>query len=316
MDELGALRARDAGLAPVRGDHPDDGGGKAAEDKGKHRSPSRKKEKKKEKKRSRGRSSKKKKKEKHRSPSPKDKEDKAEKAKSSRRKRSSSTCSSRSAKLDGRQPRLASMKDYDNLFAGTGLDRREKVRRRVLHRAKKAAKRKTKDKSSSGSGSSSSKETSDFGEEVEDTLFKGETKIQRVAQRAPGALEVFHRLRATIPAKLWRWRVVTGWKWRHGKEHVNSLELRAILNSVRWRIEHCGHINRRMLHLTDSLVCLHALTRGRTSSRRLRATMSRINALVLCSNAQFFWAYVSTDTNPADKPSRWGSRVKTKFRNA
>ena len=126
----------------------------------------------------------------------------------------------------------------------------------------------------------------------------------------------FHRLRATIPAKLWRWRVVTGWKWRHGKEHINSLELRAILNSVRWRIEHCGHINRRMLHLTDSLVCLHALTRGRTSSRRLRATMSRINALVLCSNAQFFWAYVSTDTNPADKPSRWGSRVKTKFRNA
>ena len=125
----------------------------------------------------------------------------------------------------------------------------------------------------------------------------------------------FHRLRATIPAKLWRC-VVTGWKWRHGKEHINSLELRAILNSVRWRIEHCGHINRRMLHLTDSLVCLHALTRGRTSSRRLRATMSRINALVLCSNAQFFWAYVSTDTNPADKPSRWGSRVKTKFRNA
>ena len=120
----------------------------------------------------------------------------------------------------------------------------------------------------------------------------------------------FHRLRATIPAKLWRWRVVTGWKWRHGKEHINSLELRAILNSVRWRIEHCGHLNRRMLHLTDSLVCLRALTRGRTSSRRLRATMSRINALVLCSNSQFFWAYVSTDTNPADKPSRWGSRVK------
>ena len=80
------------------------------------------------------------------------------------------------------------MKDFDALYAGTGLDRREKVRRRVLHRAKRAAKRKTKDKTSSGSGSSSSKETSDIGEEVEDTLFEGETKIQRVAQRAPGAL--------------------------------------------------------------------------------------------------------------------------------
>lgn len=66
----------------------------------------------------------------------------------------------------------------------------------------------------------------------------------------------FHRLRASVPGKLWRWQVVTGWKWRHGKEHINSLELRAILNAVRWRIEHGGHDNHRMLRLTDSLVCL------------------------------------------------------------
>ena len=200
LDELAALRARDAALAPARGDHPEAGGGKAAEDKDKRRSPSRKKEKKKEKRKSRGRSPKKKKKERHRSPSPKEKDDKAEKAKSSKRKRSSSTCSSKAARLDGRQPRLASMKDYDALYAGTGLDRKEKVRRRVLHRAKKAAKRKSKDKTSSGSGSSSSRETSDFGEEVEDTLFEGETKIQRVAQRAPGALawQALTKMRANL----------------------------------------------------------------------------------------------------------------------
>ena len=67
--------------------------------------------------------------------------------------------------------------------------------------------------------------------------------------------------------------------------------------------------------LTDSLVCLHTLSRGRSSSRKLRRTMARVNALVLGGNVQAVWAYVHTDDNPADRPSRWGQRVKTKFRN-
>ena len=126
----------------------------------------------------------------------------------------------------------------------------------------------------------------------------------------------FHRLRASVPSSLWRWRVVAGWQWSLSKEHINSLELRAILTALKWRIEHQHHFNVRLIHLTDSLVCLHCLTRGRSSSRRLRRTMSRINALLLASNAQPLWGYVHTDQNPADKPSRWHRRVRTKFRNA
>ena len=126
----------------------------------------------------------------------------------------------------------------------------------------------------------------------------------------------FHRLRASVPSSLWRWRVVAGWQWSLSKEHINSLELRAILTALKCRIEHQHHFNVRLIHLTDSLVCLHCLTRGRSSSRRLRRTMSRINALLLASNAQPLWGYVHTDQNPADKPSRWHRRVRTKFRNA
>ena len=126
----------------------------------------------------------------------------------------------------------------------------------------------------------------------------------------------FHRLRASVPSKLWKWRIVSGWKWARGREHINSLELRAILNALRWRLEHRGHHGCRMLHLTDSLVCLRALTGGRTSSRKLRSSMARISALLLCSNSQCLWGYVHTDSNPADKPSRWGTRVRTRFRNA
>lgn len=123
-----------------------------------------------------------------------------------------------------------------------------------------------------------------------------------------------HRLRASVPSKLWRWSVIAGWKWTKGSEHINSLELRSILTTLRWRIEHKLHTNSRMLHLTDSLVCLHGLTRGRSSSRKLRRTLSRINAMVLASNIQPLWGYVRTDQNPADKPLRWGRRARTKFK--
>eukprot|EP00438_Fugacium_kawagutii_P018578 Skav220209 [mRNA] locus=scaffold2858:239229:240881:+ [translate_table: standard] len=126
----------------------------------------------------------------------------------------------------------------------------------------------------------------------------------------------FHRLRASVPSKLWSWRIVSGWKWTKGQEHINVLELRAILTTLKWRVEHRLHSGVRLLHLTDSLVCLHCLSRGRSSSRKLRRTLSRINALILVSNLQPVWGYIHTDQNPADKPSRWGRKIRTKFRNA
>ena len=126
----------------------------------------------------------------------------------------------------------------------------------------------------------------------------------------------FHRLRASVPSKLWKWKIVSGWRWTKKGDHINVLEMRAILTSLRWRVTHQMHMNCRMLHLTDSLVCLHSLTRGRSSSRKLRRSVSKINALLLASSSQVLWAYVHTDQNPADRPSRWSKRVKTKFRNA
>lgn len=126
----------------------------------------------------------------------------------------------------------------------------------------------------------------------------------------------YHRLRASIPSRLWKWRIVTGWRWRGSKEHINALELRAVLTTLKWRLQHRRHGGHRFLHLVDSLVVLHCLSRGRSSSRKLRPTLSKINALLLCTASQPLWGYIHTDLNPADKPSRWGRRVKTKFRNA
>ena len=109
-----------------------------------------------------------------------------------------------------------------------------------------------------------------------------------------------HRLRASIPSNLWRWRVICGWRWRGDPEHINGLELRAVLTALRWRFARKGWLNTRFLHMVDSQVCLHALARGR-SSRKLRRTLLRINALLLASGSHGIWAYVHTELNPADK---------------
>ncbi len=144
------------------------------------------------------------------------------------------------------------------------------------------------------------------------TSIKGED----ILLQGPSCEQVkFHRLRASVPSRLWKWKIIAGWQWSNSKEHINCLEMRAILATLKWRICHQRLVRQRFIHLTDSLVCLHALSRGRSSSRKLRRTISRINALLLVSCSQGVWSYVHTDQNPADKPSRWGRRVKTKFRN-
>eukprot|EP00438_Fugacium_kawagutii_P025122 Skav230795 [mRNA] locus=scaffold312:115550:119568:+ [translate_table: standard] len=120
----------------------------------------------------------------------------------------------------------------------------------------------------------------------------------------------FHRLRASIPANLWRWRTVCGWQWRGLKDHINVLELRAVLCGIRWRIAKQGLRNAKFVHLVDSLVCLHSLARGRTSSRKMRRTLCKINSLLLASRSHGVWTYVHTSSNPADRPSRRGVRRK------
>ena len=120
----------------------------------------------------------------------------------------------------------------------------------------------------------------------------------------------YHRLRMSLPSKLWRWKTVSGWRWSDTSEHINVLELRAVLTSVRWRVERLRQADLRCLHLVDSLVVLHALSRGRSSSRKMRRTLMRLNSYLLVSGLRPLWAYVDTSSNPADKPSRRGVKKK------
>ena len=53
---------------------------------------------------------------------------------------------------------------------------------------------------------------------------KGEDLLLQMGSDIPAR---YHRLRASIPGKLWRWKEVAGWQWTGSPEHINVLELRA-----------------------------------------------------------------------------------------
>ena len=136
---------------------------------------------------------------------------------------------------------------------------------------------------------------------------KGEDILLQLGTDLPAR---YHRLRASIPSKLWRWKDVAGWRWTGDVEHINALELRAVKTALVWRLKELADSSCRFLHLVDSLVVLHALSRGRSSSRRLRRTLCRIGALQLAGGLVGVWGYVDTHQNPADRPSRRPLRKK------
>ena len=96
----------------------------------------------------------------------------------------------------------------------------------------------------------------------------------------------FHRLPASVPSRLWNWKTICGWPWKTKGFHINVLEVHAVYTCLRWRISRKRQMHCRFLHLTDSLVALHALSRGRSSSRKLRSVLSncgrRVASVGLC----------------------------------
>ena len=113
--------------------------------------------------------------------------------------------------------------------------------------------------------------------------------------------------RAPIDTRQWRWRHVIGVKVVK-EAHINVLELRAIGLSMRWRLRRRGRRNRlasvRVLHLTDSQVCLSVLSKGRTASTRLLAPLRKISARLIGGGLVLTGGYASSERNPADEPSR------------
>ena len=103
----------------------------------------------------------------------------------------------------------------------------------------------------------------------------------------------------------WRWEWKTTLSYALEGQHLNVLEMQAILTALRWRLKRQNSLRLRCVHLTDSFICIAVLAKGRTSARVLHKVVRKINALILASSTTFAYGHVRSARNPADRPSRW-----------
>jgi len=109
--------------------------------------------------------------------------------------------------------------------------------------------------------------------------------------------------RTSVDPTRWVWTVGDAYPFKTA-EHINILELRAILHALQWRARSSLSHNKRFLHLSDSQICLAVLSKGRSSSKRVNHVLRRICALCLAMNWYPLWAWVESRLNPADEPPR------------
>ena len=107
----------------------------------------------------------------------------------------------------------------------------------------------------------------------------------------------------SLRAPWWGWRILFSSKWKF-KSHINALEMRAILQSLKWRSRSPDNFSTRWLHLADSMVCNYILSKGRTSSRLLQPLVQQHGALLLAMNGHELHGHVDSSENPTDSASR------------
>ena len=91
-------------------------------------------------------------------------------------------------------------------------------------------------------------------------------------------LEVVYRpdavVRTTVDPGRWVWKTAQSCRWRRN-EHINLLELRAILRSLEWRARSASFHSCRFLHLSDSQICLAVLTKVEAAQERSTASCGK-----------------------------------------
>jgi hypothetical protein len=123
--------------------------------------------------------------------------------------------------------------------------------------------------------------------------LSGPARVTRILR--PGSFRVLPRPSA--------WTTVLATPWKHA-EHINALELRAVLLAARWLASQAKYGSSRALLLIDSAVAFFSLRKGRSSSPGLMFPLRKIAAVCLAANITLLPVWVPSERNPADRPSR------------
>ena len=80
--------------------------------------------------------------------------------------------------------------------------------------------------------------------------------------------------------------------------------MRTVLLTLKWLLRSADVVGCRCVHVVDSQVCIGVLCKGRTSARLLKSCAQKIAATVVASSTYFYYVFVESAHNPADKASR------------
>ena len=109
--------------------------------------------------------------------------------------------------------------------------------------------------------------------------------------------------RQSAPAAWWWWEKVFAYKWK-SNDHINSLELRALVHALEWRATHLQEVSVRAFHLTDSYVAMSVVSKGRSSSKMLKPLLRRLAAVLMAFELYLVVSHVESSENPTDAASR------------
>ena len=94
------------------------------------------------------------------------------------------------------------------------------------------------------------------------------------------------------------------------KAHSSTLEAGGVALGLRWLLRSPHRHGKRTVFLVDAQAVLGAITKGRSSALRIRKDVANVAALCIAGDILLRSAYVPSEDNPADEPSRGCLRAR------
>ena len=103
--------------------------------------------------------------------------------------------------------------------------------------------------------------------------------------------------RTSLDMKQWTWKVLQSYAFKQ-TQHINVLEMRAILNYMRMRCRDTRKHRARMLLIVDSQVVCSVVAKSRSSSQQLNAVLQRMSGLVIATDTRIAVGWSRSDPIP------------------